>query len=386
MAVLTSMIAMLILTATHILGDSTETFLPIVFNGYQSGTIVPTAQPEPTPTSCIATLEFTYVPAYNSLDDLKGTTTCVPTTNYGVAVYIYVSGWWTKPTFQQPVTELNADGTWITDITTGGLDHQATAIAAFLIPVNYEPPVLSGAAQLPSELSENAVAEETISRASERRTINFSGYSWVVKESDVVNVAPGPNYFSDNEEDVFVDEDGRLHLKISYRDGKWYSSEVINTESFGYGTYRLTIGQVLSLDYNVVLGFFTWDDAASEDNHREIDVEISQWGDPNNDNAQFVVQPYILPGNMFRFEISEEVSGSRHEIEWAEDEIAFTSIDVSNPEAEDSIASWVYTGSSIPSAENETVRINLWLVDGQPPSDSSAVEVIFESFEFIESS
>jgi hypothetical protein len=49
-----------------------------------------------------------------------------------------------------------------------------------------------------------------------------------------------------------------------------------------------------SLDPNVVLGLFTYDDSPDQ-THREIDVEFARWGaTPAQDgsNAQWVVQPY----------------------------------------------------------------------------------------------
>ena len=35
--------------------------------------------------------------------------------------------------------------------------------------------------------------------------------------------------------------------------------------------------------------------------YNEIDVEWSRWGDPQQDPAQFVVQPWDTPGNLVRF-------------------------------------------------------------------------------------
>src|SRR5947209_5357603 len=67
------------------------------------------------------------------------------------------------------------------------------------------------------------------------RTLQFSGYDWVVKASDH-RVGPGPNYFSDSDENISVDAQGRLHLRLTQRDGRWHCAEVISAQSFGYGT------------------------------------------------------------------------------------------------------------------------------------------------------
>lgn len=54
---------------------------------------------------------------------------------------------------------------------------------------------------------EAPVAENTT-----RRVINFAGRYWWVKNG--TNLGPGPNNFSDSEESVWVDDAGKLHLKI----------------------------------------------------------------------------------------------------------------------------------------------------------------------------
>ncbi len=112
-----------------------------------------------------ATITFTRVPAFSSFDDLEGTVLHVDPADYKVAVYIYVSGWWTKPTFARPLTTIQIDGSWITDITTGGVDQNATRIAAFVLPNGYQPPLMSGGGTLPVELAGTAAASIEITRS-----------------------------------------------------------------------------------------------------------------------------------------------------------------------------------------------------------------------------
>lgn len=109
-------------------------------------------------------LEFTYVPAYGSFENLEGRALHVFPSSYKVAVYIYVSGWWTKPYFSQPLTTVQADGRWVCDITTGGIDERATKIAAYLVPVGYQPPLMSGGGALPTELDNVAASIVAINR------------------------------------------------------------------------------------------------------------------------------------------------------------------------------------------------------------------------------
>lgn len=109
-------------------------------------------------------IEFTHVPAKGTSENLEGEVRHVDTNNYGVAVYIYVGGWWTKPYWNEPVTTISCDGSFVTDITTGGSDSSASRIAAFLIPVDYAPPSMSGNANLPDEIYDMALNYEIVDR------------------------------------------------------------------------------------------------------------------------------------------------------------------------------------------------------------------------------
>ncbi len=183
-----------------------------------------------------------------------------------------------------------------------------------------------------------------------------------------------------------MDGDGLLHLKITFRDGRWHCAEVITTGIVGYGTYtfRLT-SRVDRLDTNVVLGLFTWDTAAPEYNNREIDIEFSRWGDESNENAQYVVQPWTTAANMHRFGVELEGDYSTHRFDWSMDSIQFQSYQGhdSPPDPGSEIESWLYTGADIPPEGKANARINLWLFGGSPPSDLQEAEVIIESFEFV---
>ncbi|HAC09518.1 MAG TPA: hypothetical protein DCG14_07675, partial [Phycisphaerales bacterium] len=81
----------------------------------------------------------------------------------------------------------------------------------------------------------------------------------------------------------------------------------------GYGTYRFkTRGRVDLLDPNTVFGLFIWEypqcfEGSDEwwNPASEFDIEFSRWGQPGNDFAQFVAQPYWWGGNISRFEMPE---------------------------------------------------------------------------------
>jgi exo-beta-1,3-glucanase (GH17 family) len=68
-------------------------------------------------------ITLTYIPPIGSEDDLEGRVRHVESNYYGIAVYIYVNGWWTKPYWADPVTTINCNGNFVTDIATSESDQ-----------------------------------------------------------------------------------------------------------------------------------------------------------------------------------------------------------------------------------------------------------------------
>lgn len=340
---------------------------------------------QPIPAACEPAITFTAVPDYGTTGNLAGQVFCVDTAVYQVAVYIKVGGgWYNKPTWDAPLTTIQSDGSWTANITTNTqYDPSATQIAAFLLSDSDPPPILDGSAALPVALFDDAAAHAYAPRA--RRQISFSGYEWLVKQSDI-QVGPGPNYFSDAEDAVWVDEKGRLHLKIQQQqDGHWVSTEVYTQLSLGYDRYLFqTSSPIDQLDANAVLGLFTWDDFTPSDYYREIDVEFARWGNAANPtNAQFVVQPWDQPGNLMRYTAVLTDTAATHSFDWQPDSITFFSVPgrTLNPAPADAFKTWVYTDTTyIPAPATVNVHLNLWLIDGNPPSDEQPIEVIIEAF------
>jgi hypothetical protein len=218
------------------------------------------------------------------------------------------------------------------------------------------------------------------------RTIEFSGRQWQVKQFEDRRVGPGPNYFSDDAENLWVDAQGRLHLAITYRDNRWYAAEVISNETFGYGTYRWYLdSRVDALASNVVVGLFTWHDR-SRYNHREIDIEFARWNDAQHPGGQYVVQPWDTPGNLTTFAMPTALAQSTHQFVWSRSDVFFESLvghRASPSGPSDVIAQFLYAGADVPRTGGENARMNLWLFQGGPPSDGQPVELVISGFEFV---
>jgi hypothetical protein len=87
---------------------------------------------------------------------VNGQVSGVDTSRSGVIVYALVSGgWYNKPDYNSspwpsPITMINADGTWSTNITPEANEPPATKIAAYLVPLDYNVPLPNGDPSLPS--------------------------------------------------------------------------------------------------------------------------------------------------------------------------------------------------------------------------------------------
>lgn len=209
------------------------------------------------------------------------------------------------------------------------------------------------------------------------RTLNFSGYEWIVRDSEQKLQGPGGNIFSSSKRNVWVDNMGRLHLKIIRKNDKWQCAEVRLNRPLGYGTYSFHIKTNLSaLDENVVAGLFTYlHDTA------EVDIEFSKWSKSGNLNAQYVVQPAEIEGNIQRFDINQDFDRTQHSFQWRENYILFESIGFRNSKGQ-TLNQWIYTGPNNPREDAEGLRINLWLYKGQAPKNLQEVEIIVESVSF----
>ncbi len=201
-------------------------------------------------------------------------------------------------------------------------------------------------------------------------TIAFAGRTWIVKSG--LN-GPGPNHWNDSRNAVFVDAQGRLHLKITSVNGVWYSSEVYLPNSLGYGTYKFDIDSSIStIDQNVVAAPFLY-----QDDGREIDIEFTNWQSPGEWMGHYSVQPGAITGNTTLFSTATSTSPSTHSIQWAPTQIGFTS-----SAGGTILKKWTYTGPSNFVPGSEVVHINHWLIEGLPPSNGQEQELIIKGFTF----
>jgi len=219
-----------------------------------------------------------------------------------------------------------------------------------------------------------ALAAAAPASAAGPRILEFGGLSWTVRRTAGPS-APGPNVFRDSEDQVRIDEEGRLVLSVLRRGEFWTASEIIARSATGYGTYRFEVeGSARSLDPGIVFGFFTWDPNPGLHN-RELDIELSRWGDPEGPEGWFTVQPYDRPGNQDSFRLPP-ASVYRFEMRWEPGSVSFTS----RADGRE-VRAWTFRGE-VPDPGKARVRFNLWLFRGAPPAGPGPYEVVVSDFEF----
>ncbi|MCW4028951.1 MAG: hypothetical protein NWE92_04815 [Candidatus Bathyarchaeota archaeon] len=213
--------------------------------------------------------------------------------------------------------------------------------------------------------------------------IKWSGYTWLVRNSNEKATNPGPNYWSNSTQNVWLDSNGYLHLKITQRNGKWYCAEVTCTQPLGYGTYAFyTIGRIDQLDQNVVLGLFAYKD----DTH-EIDIEFAKWGDASYPNSWFSVQPppFIAGVNQKTFNLKLYGSYTTHYFTYKPQSVYFETFAGHYPvgtEPASNVIAKLTCNKSVDLGDAKA-NINFWLYRGNAPSNGQPVEVVIKSFQFI---
>lgn len=215
----------------------------------------------------------------------------------------------------------------------------------------------------------------------EATTIQFSGYTWEVKSGD--GLGPGPNNWSAS--NVWVDANGYLHLKITKVGDKWYSASVKMTQSLGFGTYQFwVIGAIDTLDKNVVLGMFNYN---GPDGTNEIDVEIARWGNVTNPNLNYSVYPaeagYSYTSHRSTFSLTGTYT--THRFKWQSTNVFFQSLHGHQTGNVNEFDNWTFSPTNytryIPQ-NPAPARLNLWLFQGNPPSNGQEVEVVIRSFTY----
>ena len=210
------------------------------------------------------------------------------------------------------------------------------------------------------------------------KTLNFSGYEWTTSAGPIFH-AGSRNFF--DPANVWTDEKGALHLRISGSPGKWTAAELKLVRSLGYGTYRFQVRDASQLEPSAVLSLITWDGIGTESNRHELDVELSRWGYVDSTNVDYVVQPYYVPANHVAFRVPQGLY--THSFLWEPGKVTFSTVAKSGNAGEGRIINQHVFTSGVPSPGGESARIALYVFhQGHIPLKKEN-EVIIDKFEYL---
>jgi len=285
-----------------------------------------------------------------------------------IVLYARSGKWWVQPLPNNPFTRVQASGKW-TNAT-----HLGAEYAAPLVEPGFRPPFTYDTLPPPGgDIAAFVVAPGQAKPPSV--TIPFSGYEWRVR--DAPSSRGGRNLYTPS--NVWTDAGGAMHLGIKKTDNDWVCSEVSLTRSLGYGTYRFVVRDISKLEPSQVFSLFTWDYSGGEQGNREMDIEITRWGDPSNNNAQYVVQPYNVAANVVRFTAPEGTLTLA--FRWEPGRISFRTVR-GLAESSRVVAEHVFT-SGVPVPGIESIRMNHYVFRTGLPVERSESEVVVERFEYL---
>jgi hypothetical protein len=274
----------------------------------------------------------------------------------------------------QPFTHIGSDGGWKASV------HLGLQYAALLVDPTYDPPQQTESLPIVG----NGVGALAVVNGEgpapvlpSPKILNFSGYEWTTTAGPVFR-AGSRNFF--DPANVWTDDKGALHLRISGSPGKWAAAEVKLTRSLGYGTYSFQLRDVSHLEPSALLTLISWDGVGTESTRRELDVELGRWGYLENTNVNYVVQPYYVPANFVAFRVPP--GAYTHSFRWEPGQVVFSTVAGSGNTGGRVINRHVFT-SGVPSPGGESVRIGLYVFHRGKIPLKNENEVIIDKFEYL---
>ena len=315
---------------------------------------------------------FTHIPPVGGgpelLDHISGRVeNAVP----GARIVVYAgrkNTWWVQPFRNLALTEIAEDGSW------ENVTHLGTDYAALLVEPEYQP--MAKLSELPS--TNGNVLAVAITKASsepppEPKLVHFSGYDWMIRSSPNDR---GGDLYDYEPSNVWVDDQGYLHLLMGQEGGRWHCAAVSLTRSLGYGTYRFVISDSAHLPPSAILALFTQDAEGGAD----MDIELGRWGKVQNRNADYVIQPYYIPQNVVHFEVP--AGPMTHVLRWEPGSATFKSFAGVSTAPRGPVMDHVFK-SGVPVPARETLHIDFYDLHHSQSGLQHPVEIVVQKFEYL---
>jgi hypothetical protein len=292
-----------------------------------------------------------------------------------IVIYAQSGAWWVQPTVASPFTSIRTDGTWSTET------HLGYEYAALLVDPGYRPPPTIDATPSKGGPVVMAAIVKGIGPIilAPTKPLKFSGYDWDVRTIASDRGGSSHPYSGDS---AWTDNTGALHLRISKTSDDWACAEVVLNRSLGYGTYVLVVRDISQLEPAAVLSMTTFDEWGGEQYYREMDVEVSRWGDASSKkNAQYVVEPFYHPGNVYQFVAP---SGTlTYAMHWEAGHARFKTVRGNSPSPGAPVISEHEFTSGIPSPGQERLQLFFYVVASDKNPLQHDNEVVLEKFSYL---
>jgi hypothetical protein len=324
-------------------------------------------------------IEFTKIPpaaqgGREKMDTIAGRVTGARP-GQRIVIYARSGAWWVQPTAENPFTSIRADSTWSTEI------HLGYEYAALLADPGYSPPPTL---DTPPSEGGPVVRTAVVKGAgpiilAPTKALKFSGYDWDVRT--IASDRGGSNhpYSGDN---AWTDGTGALHLRIAKAAGDWSCAEVVLNHSLGYGTYVLVVRDISHLEPAAVLSMTTFDEWGGEQYYREMDVEVSRWGDVSSKkNAQYVIEPYYHPGNVYQF--FAPPGTLTYSMQWEAGHARFRTVHGNSQDPGEPAVSGHEFTLGIPSPGRERLHLFFYVVASDKSQLQHDNEVVLEKFAYL---
>jgi hypothetical protein len=292
-----------------------------------------------------------------------------------IVIYAHSGQWWVQPWPDHPFIPIKSDSTWSTET------HLGFEYAVLLVEPDYHPlpetdvaPTQGGSVALVA-IVKGVGAPQLAPTGS----LKFSGYDWGVRM--IASDKGGENNLYDPE-NAWTDASGALHMQIKKKSGNWSCAEIFLNRSLGYGTYSVTVRDTSHFEPAAVFSMFTFDEWASEERFREMDVEVGGRGDvANKNNAQYLIQPFYIPGNLFAFAAP---SGTlTYVLRWESGHATFKTFRGRSAGAGAQLVSQHEFTSGIPAPGKAIPRLIFYVAASDKNPMQKPSEVVVEKFEYL---
>jgi hypothetical protein len=291
-----------------------------------------------------------------------------------IVIYVHSGTWWVQPWPDHALIPIQADSTFSTET------HLGFEYAALLVDPEYHPlptldvtPIQGGPVSLVTIVKGTGTPQ-----FASTGSLRFSGQDWAVRT--IASDKGGTNNLYDPE-NAWTDSSGALHLQIKKKSERWSCAEIFLKRALGYGTYTVTVRDTSHLEPAAVFSMFTFDEWNAEQHYREMDIEVSRWGDAaSKNNAQYVVQPFYNPGNLFPF--ATPPGPLTYLMHWETGHVTFKTFRGRSAGAGAPVVSEHEFTSGVPSPGDARPRLIFFVVASDKNPLQKPSEVVIDKFEY----